>query len=195
MASNRIRELRKARGLSGEELAQATGTSVQQIYRLETGARRLTIEWVRRLAKGLGCSEYEFLPESAPKGLNCAVLGYIADQQTVTRYEKKQALAPAVGGRDLAAVEVLSVSLRPRYDEGDLLYFERQSSADPQDCIGQECLLELERGGLVLRTVIEVLAPTTVKSCGFGSYRTEIDTVRRLAPVQWVLRAKSSTSK
>lgn len=60
--TNRIKELREAAGLSQEELASKVHTSGQQIGRLENGSRRLTIEWVMRLAKALNVPSSELLP-------------------------------------------------------------------------------------------------------------------------------------
>jgi transcriptional regulator with XRE-family HTH domain len=51
--TNRIRELRIARNLTLEEVALNVGTSVQQLSRLERGARRLTDDWMRRIARAL----------------------------------------------------------------------------------------------------------------------------------------------
>lgn len=48
--SNRIRELRVKAGLTLEALATAAGTSNQQISRLESGQRKLTLDWMVRLA-------------------------------------------------------------------------------------------------------------------------------------------------
>lgn len=50
---NRIRELREARGWSQAQLALAADTSQPQIDRLEKGERRLTEQWMRRLARVL----------------------------------------------------------------------------------------------------------------------------------------------
>lgn len=50
---NRIRDLRTAAGLSLEDLARATGTSNQQISRLEKGERRLTEDWMKRISSAL----------------------------------------------------------------------------------------------------------------------------------------------
>jgi transcriptional regulator with XRE-family HTH domain len=51
---NRIKELREARNLTLEQVADAAGTTFQQIHRLENGKRRLTDEWMRRIAPILG---------------------------------------------------------------------------------------------------------------------------------------------
>jgi transcriptional regulator with XRE-family HTH domain len=60
---NRIRELRKARGLTLKELARRVDTSNQQISHLETGKRRLTVGWLERIATALDCHPLELLDE------------------------------------------------------------------------------------------------------------------------------------
>jgi transcriptional regulator with XRE-family HTH domain len=63
---NRIRSLREARGLSLELLAKKIATTNQQVSLLEAGRRRLTVDWLMRLAKGLDCHPWELVDESAP---------------------------------------------------------------------------------------------------------------------------------
>ncbi len=53
---NRIRELRRGRGFTLQNLAERADTTNQQISRLERGERRLTTGWMERLAGALGCS-------------------------------------------------------------------------------------------------------------------------------------------
>lgn len=50
-----LKKRREELGLSQEELGVAVGTSGQQIGRLESGSRRLTVEWMRRLSVPLKC--------------------------------------------------------------------------------------------------------------------------------------------
>jgi transcriptional regulator with XRE-family HTH domain len=52
---NRIRELRESAGLTLDALAERVGTTNQQISHLEMGKRKLTVQWLRRLAHALGC--------------------------------------------------------------------------------------------------------------------------------------------
>lgn len=59
---NRIREWRKRRGYSLRKLAEMTNTSNPQIYKLETGERRLSLHWMQRLADALGCTPADLLP-------------------------------------------------------------------------------------------------------------------------------------
>ncbi|MEJ0071160.1 MAG: helix-turn-helix transcriptional regulator [Pseudomonadota bacterium] len=66
-----MREARERRGLTQQQLAELAGTSQPQIDRLETGKRRLTIDWVVRLAPFLGVtpidlSQIELLEGAAP---------------------------------------------------------------------------------------------------------------------------------
>lgn len=63
---NRIKELREAKGLSLEQVADAAGTSFQQIHRLERGKRRLTDDWMRRVAPALGVAPAALLSDQSP---------------------------------------------------------------------------------------------------------------------------------
>ena len=64
---NRLRYWRTHRGLTLEQLAEAAQTSHQQIMRLERGERRLTLEWMIRLAQPLGVEPRDLLPETGPE--------------------------------------------------------------------------------------------------------------------------------
>ena len=64
---NRIKELREARGLTLQEVADIAGTSPQQIQRLENGNRRLTDDWMRRIAPILRVHPAELLLDLAPR--------------------------------------------------------------------------------------------------------------------------------
>jgi transcriptional regulator with XRE-family HTH domain len=61
--SQNIWRVREAKGLSRTQLGQRVQppTSSQQIERLEKGERRLTIEWIERIAKGLGVDPSELI--------------------------------------------------------------------------------------------------------------------------------------
>lgn len=62
--TNRIREWRQTRGWSLQQLADASGTSKSQIDKLEKGDRRLTVDWMVRLAKPLGCDPRDLMREA-----------------------------------------------------------------------------------------------------------------------------------
>jgi transcriptional regulator with XRE-family HTH domain len=64
---NRLREIREEKGLTLEEVAELVETSNQQIFRLEMGQRKLTLEWLSRLSAALGVSPLEIVPDLAEK--------------------------------------------------------------------------------------------------------------------------------
>lgn len=61
MAQNRIRELREAAGLTLEAVAGHAGTTNQQISLLESGQRRLTVDWMIKIAAVLGCHPWRLV--------------------------------------------------------------------------------------------------------------------------------------
>jgi phage repressor protein C with HTH and peptisase S24 domain/DNA-binding XRE family transcriptional regulator len=63
---NRIREFRTARSWSLQQLADASGTSKSQIDKLEKGERRLTVDWMVRLAKPLACDPRDLMDATLP---------------------------------------------------------------------------------------------------------------------------------
>lgn len=60
---NRIREWRRYRDMSQEELAARVGTTSQSIGRYEKGARTVTIDQLEVLATALGCKPADLLPD------------------------------------------------------------------------------------------------------------------------------------
>ena len=62
---NRIREIRKAKRVSAEELADRIGTSPTQVRRLEKGTRKLTERWMRLIADALEVHPAELLDTAA----------------------------------------------------------------------------------------------------------------------------------
>jgi len=59
LVGRRIRSLRKARGLSQEQLAELAGTSPKYLSRIETGRENPTLDLFLRLAQGLKVDLYE----------------------------------------------------------------------------------------------------------------------------------------
>jgi transcriptional regulator with XRE-family HTH domain len=66
---NRIAEIRKARGMTQQELADAVGAHWITISKLERGRIRLTTDWLGKLARPLGVHARDLLPgTSSPLG-------------------------------------------------------------------------------------------------------------------------------
>lgn len=56
-----LRILRERAGLSQKELGRRANTSQQQIDKLEKSERKMTVDWIRRLAEALDCHPIELL--------------------------------------------------------------------------------------------------------------------------------------
>ena len=69
MTDSSLAKIRKSKGLSQNRLGQILGTSQTQIDRLETGQRKLTVEWAEKLAHVLEVSVPAILgfEDAAPK--------------------------------------------------------------------------------------------------------------------------------
>ena len=76
MIRSRIREIRKERGLTLQQVAERADTTAQTIGRLETGMRTLSIDWVERIAKALDADSSELL--SLPSEGDLEITGRIA---------------------------------------------------------------------------------------------------------------------
>lgn len=71
---NNLKKLREAAGLSQDALAEKAGTIKGQIYKLESGERKLTLPWMVRLSKHLKCEPSDLVAKnitiaSAPPAL------------------------------------------------------------------------------------------------------------------------------
>lgn len=58
---NRIREWRHRRGMTQQDLCDATSYSAMAVYRMEAGTQRLNEDHLARLAKALRCEPWELL--------------------------------------------------------------------------------------------------------------------------------------
>lgn len=59
----RVKEYRKLRKLTQENLGNMVGISQEQIARIESGTCDMTLKQMDKIAKALGVKPYELLPE------------------------------------------------------------------------------------------------------------------------------------
>lgn len=60
---NRIREIRKEKGLTQQQLAEKLGCLQSVVQKVESGTVDLDLKWMRRLSEALEVSPLEFLPD------------------------------------------------------------------------------------------------------------------------------------
>lgn len=136
----RIREMRRAKGLTLSELAARVSppTTAQTIGRLETGVRKVTLDWLQKIADAFGCGVHDLM---APEGdAAVPILGTLAaDGQ----------LAPAVGeALTLAAPGSGAVAIKIAAPLADLQVGDTLicSPVTPEDALNKDCLVELADG-------------------------------------------------
>lgn len=56
MEMNNIEKLRLQKNMSVQQLADSMETNIRQVYRLQNGDRKLTIEWMEKLSNALNCT-------------------------------------------------------------------------------------------------------------------------------------------
>lgn len=72
MPQNRIEEVRKARGLTLEELAEKAGFSIPYVWQMARGVRNVSLKNLERLATALDCRPEDLLSTST--GTNTDIL-------------------------------------------------------------------------------------------------------------------------
>lgn len=145
---NRIKEYRKSRGWSQDDLARRAGTSNQMISMLERGKRGLTLQWMERIANALECpvtdlfapaegsSPFSQLPQNLP------VLGTAAgsvsgsfqllDKKPVGFVKRPPGIAPH---SDVYAVYITGDSMSPEHRNRDLRFTDPGAEARIGDSV------------------------------------------------------------
>ncbi len=92
----RIREAREAAKLSQEALGALANTSGAQISRLETEERRLTVDWINRVAKALGVPALSLLVETDSSVEDGPIGGeFVQDPEALALIRVYKAMPPA----------------------------------------------------------------------------------------------------
>jgi repressor LexA len=119
---NRIRELRKERGLTQEELAARLGedTSIATVSRLESGSMGLTHSWIDRIAQAMKISPHEIIATPGNQLRMVPVIGHIAAGAWAEAIERPEGWIPAlpsVGGPNSFALKPVGDSMDQLADE------------------------------------------------------------------------------
>lgn len=154
---NRIQEWRTLRGLSHEKLAAEANTSRGQIYQLETGARRLTDEWMNRLAKPLRCEPSDLMAQSAPRMVQ--VVGYVgagAQVYPIDDHMKGGGLdevecPPGADPSETVALRVQGDSMMPYMPPGTVVYYSERYDGGCTEYLNKLCVVKVRDGATLLK--------------------------------------------
>ncbi|WP_429925011.1 XRE family transcriptional regulator [Agrobacterium vitis] len=157
---NRLNTLREERGMTIEQVAEATGLSTSYVSRLENGDRNLSVKNLNLFAHALGVEPQEILIKSnEPKANVVAVMGRIGagaeispDEEQVPPDGLHEVETPFPIPDDALAFEVSGDSMWPRYDDGDIIICWSQSII-PEDVLGWEAAVRTRDGRRYLKRV------------------------------------------
>lgn len=104
---NYIAEIRADKGFSLELVAERAGTSHQQISNLEKGKRRLTWEWIQRLAVALECHPSDITdgPTTTPVARNAAQKKILDAMNRMSERDQELYAAGFISGLPIAEDE------------------------------------------------------------------------------------------
>lgn len=152
---NRIRDLRKAKGLTLAELAAACTppTTAQTIGRLETGMRNLSVQWMERIAPGLGVPPEMLLhsSEQTPP----PIVAHLTEKGA----EPYATLAHAVPPFDFASAKnmmVLNVDTSAgEYRSGDQIWLEQRDLNSCTELLNRDVLAPRPGGRFAFGRLID----------------------------------------
>jgi len=143
---NRIRDIRKQKGMTLAEVAAACNppTTAQTIGRLETGMRNLSLSWMNRIGAALGVD-----PEMLVKGEDAAIPQIIArltEHGAEPLSKPRDAILPTELNDGEALVCLTIEAPQGEYRSGDQLWM-RQVSPDEAGSIINRDVLAPRSGG------------------------------------------------
>ncbi|RMF74474.1 MAG: XRE family transcriptional regulator [Alphaproteobacteria bacterium] len=146
MIHARLREVRKRKGLTLQQVAERVppdGTTPQTIGRLETGARKLTLEWLEKIAKALEVDPAELLV--VPGAGDLEIAGTVALHG---RIDRSPQLAEILALRQISqdAIALRVEENLGAYRAGDVLLCRPLEPAAWQEAVGCEAYVEEEEG-------------------------------------------------
>lgn len=158
---NRLKEIRKSRGLTLEKLSEMSGVSLSQISRIEKGERGWSVDSLPKLAEALNVTVAELI-DTSQVWLDAPVIGSFG-QHVWARLKFNGAnnfptiRVPAAYG-NVFALTINGSAYYPRYMEGQIVAV-ASLSLPPEDCLGKECLTGVDTGYYALKFVFEGSQP------------------------------------
>ena len=147
----RIREVRRARGMTLEDVAKRCDpqTTAQTIGRLETGTRTVSVGWLNRIAKALAVDAQDLVQAGEESELKVAAIlgpgGAMAPKRAAI------VVPPRVDNGQVAVIVGASVG---DYRAGDELWCETLQPSDYAKALNRDVLLPRPAGRLLFGRLI-----------------------------------------
>ena len=152
---NRIRDIRKQKGLTLAEVAAACTppTTAQTIGRLETGMRNLSLVWMNRIASALWVD-----PELLVKGEAAAqpqIVARLTESGAEPLAAPRDAILPVDLGGDAPLLCLAIDSPQGEYRAGDQLWLRRALPEDAPRLINRDVLVPRSGGRFAFGRLID----------------------------------------
>lgn len=186
---NRIRDIRREKGLTLAELADACNppTTAQTIGRLETGMRNLSIKWMDRIADALGVDP-EMLVRSEGTA-RAQVVACLGDGGPEGLPAPRDALLPTeLGGEDIRVVLAIEATAG-EYRAGDQLWLRQIEPAESAKAINRDVLVPRKGGRFAFGRLIDRQGTKVgVLPVGAGQKQQVIDDPAWIAVAEMLVR-------
>lgn len=193
MIKNRVRELRKQRGLTLDQLAELTGISTGHLSRIERHEKGWSMESLPKIAKALGIDAHHLIDASEAwqevpviGTVGQATLGRILSPENGAESARMRVKVPAVLG-DVIAISVVGSSLYPRYNTGDVI-IASEPSVDPASAGGKECILVTSDQRVAVKFLQTAPGSATVVATSHNEPPQADMNISRCYPVVYVVR-------
>lgn len=142
-------------GKSLRSVAIASDVSYEQLKNLKQGkSQKTNVDDAMKVINTFNVSAEEFLQGNFNEKNTIAVAGKVgagAKIQLSDPHPKGEGLyqiacPPQIGPRGIVAVEVCGNSMEPAYEEGDILFYSRDTLGVPSEAIGRRCVVEDSNG-------------------------------------------------
>jgi transcriptional regulator with XRE-family HTH domain len=180
---NQIRAIREKKGLSQHQLAELAHTTSAQVSRLESGARRLDMDWIERFATALdvshaqimGLAPLDFIDDVQVDATTTRVLPPImgvmrtGGQVIAAEPGALEAFRPAgavFDGQHLGALRVEGDAVGLALPNGCVLYYETRVYGVPTEFLGALCVVKCVDMGKKPGE-IQICRPQSGKKIGF----------------------------
>jgi len=145
ISGNRIKEIRRKRGLSQQQLADLVGAHWVTISNLERGKAPLTFEWLDKLGSALKTDWADLVEAERPERVFLG--GAVYDGTLDVHDEEPYELNAAVGVTVISAYWMLVAdnSLYPAFQRGDVLRVvtvDDEDTKEVENCIGRLCAVQ-----------------------------------------------------
>ncbi len=148
---SRIRDVRKAKGLTLDDVAKrcAPSTTAQTIGRLETGMRTLSLDWLNRIADALGVDSAELLALPNQDELPVAA---ILDHKGAHALKKTESISQPTIETDMVALRVKSSV--GDYRTGDDVWLSRRTPDQYSGALNRDILVPRPAGRFLFGRLI-----------------------------------------